>query len=115
MASEQAQTRQDVARLLGVSRTTVGRWLARYEAGGVVALLDMYVPPGTRPSLAPAILASIEQALQRPAGFGSYEALRQWVEQTHHVQVTYKTLDPLVRTRFKATRNVPRPSHIQKA
>lgn len=115
LASEQAQTRQDVARLLGVSRNTVGRWLARYEAGGVVALLDMYVPPGKRPSLAPDILASIEQALQRPAGFSSYEALRHWVEQTHHVQVKYKTLYTLVRTRFKAKLKVPRPSHIKKA
>ncbi len=114
LASEQAQTRQDVARLLGVSRNTIGRWLSIYATGGVVALLDVYVPPGKRPLLSPEILASIEQALQRPAGFGSYEALRQWVEQTHHVQVKDKTLYSLVRTRFNAKRNVPRPSHIKK-
>jgi len=113
LASKQAQTRQDVAHLLGVSRNTIGRWLARYQAGGLTALLDIYVPPGKRPSLAPDVLTSIEQALQRPAGFGSYEELRQWVERTHHVPVKYKTLYTLVRTRFKAKLKVARPSHTK--
>ena len=113
LASEQAQTRQDVAHLLGVSRNTVGRWLARYQSGGLIALLDIYVPTGKRPSLAPDVLTSIEQVLQRPAGFGSYEVLRQWVERTHHVQVKYKTLYTLVRTRFKAKLKVARPSHTK--
>src|SRR3712207_6871837 len=39
LASGQAQTRQDVARLLGVHRKTVSRWLALYAAGGLEALL----------------------------------------------------------------------------
>lgn len=114
LASKQAQTRQDVAHLLGVSRNTVGRWLARYQSGGLTTLLDIYVPPGKRPSLAPDVLMSIEQALQRPTGFSSYEELRQWVERTHHVQVKYKTLYTLVRSRFKAKLKVARPSHTKK-
>jgi transposase len=87
LASAQASTRQDVAHMLGVSRNTVGRWLALYETGGVAALLAIYKPVGQPPSLAPDILASIEQALREPTGFGSYEELRQWVERTHHVRV----------------------------
>jgi hypothetical protein len=39
LASRQAQTRQDVARLLGVHRHTIGHWLAIYETGGLEALL----------------------------------------------------------------------------
>jgi len=53
LASGQAHTRQDVARLLGVSRNTVGRWLASYESGGLPALLELYVPAGKAPSLSP--------------------------------------------------------------
>lgn len=114
LVTGQAQTRQHVAALLGVSRNTVGQWLTTYQAGTLSALLNMYVPPGKSPSLAPEVLASIEHALQQPAGFASYEALRQWVQQTHQVQVKYKTLYTLVRTRFKAKLKVPRPSHIKK-
>ena len=115
LASGQARTRQEVARLLGVHRNTVSHWLAVYAAGGLAALLATYVPPGKPVSLAPAVLASLEQALRRPAGFASYEALRQWVRQTHGVEVKYKTLYTLVRTRFKAKLKVPRPSHTKKA
>src|SRR5919201_3313738 len=92
LASGQARNRQEVAALLGVHRNTIGRWLALYAAGGLDALLATYVPAGKPVSLAPAVLASLEQALHRPEGFASYEALRQWVQQTHGVEVKYKTL-----------------------
>jgi transposase len=115
LASGQARSRQDVAHLLGVHRNTLGRWLALYSAGGVNALLAIYVPAGKPVSLAPAVLASLEQALRRPEGFASYEALRQWVRRTHGVEVNYKTLYRLVRTRFRAKLKVPRPSHTKKS
>jgi putative transposase len=115
LATRQAQDRQHVARLLGIHRNTVGRWLARYAAGGLEALLATYVSPGNPVSLAPTVLASLEQALRRPEGFASYEALRQWMAQTYHVQVKYKTLYTLVRTRFQTKLKVPRPSHTKKS
>jgi transposase len=114
LASGQAHTRQEVAQLLGVHRNTIGRWLALYATGGLDALLAIYVPAGKPVSLAPAVLSSLEQALRRPEGFASYEALRQWVRQTHGVEVKYKTLYTLVRTRFKAKLKVARPSHTKK-
>jgi hypothetical protein len=63
LASGQAPTRQDVAYLLGVHRNTIGRWLAIYAAGGLDALRATYVPAGKPISLAPGVLASLEQAL----------------------------------------------------
>ncbi len=79
------------------------------------ALLATYIPAGKRGSLAPAVLAGLEQALQRPEGFASYEALRQWGRRTHGVEVKYKTRHTRVRTRFRAQRKVPHPSHTTKA
>ncbi len=114
LASGQAHERQHVAALLGVHRNTIGRWLAIYAAGGVDALLDIYVAKGKPLSLAPDVLANLEQALRQPAGFGSYEALRQWVRQNHQLDVKYKTLYTIVRTRCKTKLKVPRPSHTQK-
>jgi transposase len=114
LASGQAHERQEVARLLGVHRNTVGRWLALYAAGGLAALLATYGPPGTPVSLAPEVLASLEEALRRPQGFASYEALRQWVTRTHGVPIKYKTLSTLVRTRFRTKLKVPRPRHTKK-
>jgi transposase len=115
LASGQAHERQEVARLLGVHRNTLGRWLALYAARGLEALLATSVPPGKPVSLTPEVLASLEQALHRPEGFASYEALRQWVRRTHGVEVKYKTLYTIVRTRFRAKLKVPRPSHTKKS
>ena len=115
LASGQAHTRQQLAHLLGVHRNTIGRWLALYAAGGLEALLQTYVPAGKRVSLAPQVLASLEQALRRSEGFASYEALRQWVRRTHGVEVKYKTLYTLVRTRFHTKLKVARPSHTKKS
>jgi transposase len=115
LASGQVRRRQDVAQLLGVHRNTIGRWLAIYAARGLEALLATYTPAGKPVSLAPAVLASLEQALHRADGFASYEALRQWVRRTHGVEVKYKTLYSLVRVRFQAKLKVARPSHTKKA
>ncbi len=115
LASGQAQTRQGVAQLRGVHRHTIGHWLAIYEAGGLAALLDVYVPAGKPVSLPSDVLASLEQALRRPAGLASYEALRQWVKQRYQLDVHYHTLYTIVRTRCNARLKVPRPSHTKKA
>jgi transposase len=114
LATGQAHTRQDVAQHLGVHRNTVGHWLAIYEAGGLATLLALYVPAGKPLSLPPGVLAAIEQALRQPTGFASYEALRQWVKQTHHLEVNYHTLYTIVRTKLQAKLKVPRPSHTKK-
>jgi transposase len=114
LASGQAQTRRDLAQLLGVHRNTIGHWLARYARGGLETLLGLYVPPGKPLSLPPEVLAALEQALRQPAGFASYEALRQWVQQTYHLDVNYHTLYTIVRTKLKAKLKVPRPSHTKK-
>ena len=114
LASGQAHSRQEVARLLGVRRNTISRWLALYAAGGLEAVLATYVPAGKPVSLAPHVLASLEQALHRPGGFASYEELRQWVRRTHGVEVKYKTLYSIVRTRFKAKLKGARPTHTKK-
>jgi hypothetical protein len=115
LASGQAHTRQDVARLLGGHRNTISHRLAIYAAGGLEALLATYLPPGKPVSLAPEVLASLEQALRRPEGCASYEALRQWVRRPHGVEVKDNTLYTLVRTRFRAKLKVPRPSHTKEA
>jgi hypothetical protein len=99
---------------LGVPRHTVGHGLALYAAGGLDALLALYVPAGTPLSLPPHVLAALEQALQQPAGFASDVALRQWSKQTPHVDVHDHPRYTIVRTRCNAKRKGPRPSHTQK-
>jgi hypothetical protein len=60
------------------------------------------------------VLANLEQALPRPEGFASYEALRRRAPRTHGVQFHDKTLYTLVRPRFNAKLKVTRLSHTKK-
>ncbi len=114
LASDQARFRSEVARLLGVDRNTVGRWLERYALGGLHALLALYVPPGKVPALPPAQVAQLQQALQQPQGFGSYAEVRQWIQDTFGVTLTYTATHKLVRYKLGAKLKVARPSHIKK-
>ena len=113
LVSQPAQTRQDVARLLGVHRHAVSRWRALSAAGGLDALLATDLSLGQPVSLAPPVLASLAQARRRPGGFASSEALRQWGRRTGGVEVPDETRYPLVRTRFHPGRKVARPRHTQ--
>jgi len=49
--TQPARTRRQVARLLGVNRDTVGRWLAAYAQGGIPQMLTIAKAPGKLPLL----------------------------------------------------------------
>jgi transposase len=111
LASGQAHSRQAVVHLLDLHRNTIGRWLAIYAAEGPDASLATCVPAGKPVSLTLAVLASVERALRHPKRFALYVALRQSIQETHGVEVKYKTLYTIAQTQFRAKLKVPRPSH----
>jgi transposase len=113
LASGQARFRRDVARLLGLDRNTVGRWLALYAQGGLPALLHIYIPAGTRTPLTPDHLAHLQQRLRDPEGFASYNEVRQWISDTFGVVLTYNATHKLVRYKLGAQLKVARPAHIK--
>ena len=114
-ATRPAQDRQAVARRLGVQRQTLSRWLARYAAGGLDAVLATDGPAGHPVSLVPDVLASLEPALHRPEGVAASEALRQGGRRTPGGAVQDNTLDTLVGVRFNTKRKVARPRPTQQA
>src|SRR5918997_1939570 len=79
LASGQARRRSQVAELLGLDRNTIGRWLTLYIQGGLTTLLDLYVPAGKAPALAPHQLEQLRQRLAHPEGFASYGEIQQWI------------------------------------
>ncbi len=115
LASGQARFRSDVARLLGLDRNTVGRWLDQYAHGGLPALLTIYVPAGKRKPLSADQLAALRQRLADPQGFASYDQVRQWIRETCGVTLTYNATHKLVRYHLGAKLKVARPSHIKKS
>ena len=87
LQTPQARTRWPVARLLGVSRHTVGRWLAAYRSGGVPQLLTMATAPGQAPLLTDARREALRRRLAEPGGVASDHAIWPWVRQAYGVSV----------------------------
>ncbi len=114
LQTQQARTRHQVARLLGVSRNTVGRWLAAYARGGVAQLLTIAKAPGKAPLVSPALRQALRQRLAHPEGFASYKAIWQWLQQDYGLSLAYSTVHRLVRYHLRAKLKVPRKSHIKK-
>jgi transposase len=114
LATGQARRRCQAAHLLGVERNTIGRWLTRYTQGGLDALLDVYVPAGKAPALAPEQLAQLQQRLAQPDGFASYGEIQQWIATTLGVQLGYHAVHTLVHDKLRARPKVARPSHEKK-
>ena len=114
LQTQQARTRLQVARLLGVSRNTVGRWLAAYQTGGVPQMPTIATAPGKTPLLSDAIREALRQRLAEPGGFASYKAIWQWLRQEYGVPIAYKTVHRFVRSTLRATLKVPRKSQIKK-
>jgi hypothetical protein len=92
LASRPPHPRQEMAQLLGVHRHSMSPWLVLYEAGGLDALLALYVPAGKPLALPPDMLAALAQVLRQTAGFASSVELRQWLKQTPHLDVNYHPL-----------------------
>jgi len=109
-----ATNRLQLARLLGVSRNTIGAWLRLYERGGLAALLQLGLAPGAASSLPPHILAGMREKLAQPLGLASFQQLQHWVEQTYQIQTTYRVIHYTATQVLGARLAVARRSHIKK-
>ncbi len=114
LKSGQAQSRMQVGQLLGVSRRTVGEWLDRYEAEGIEGLLEIRTPSNRAYSLTESQEARLKQKLSEPEGFPSYGAVREWINETFGLSLTYDTARQIARYRLGAKLKAARKSHTKK-
>jgi transposase len=109
LQTQQAETIQAAAELVGRNRVTVQKWLQHYRNGGLRGLLRSKKPTG-RPRKLPAWAEqALSKRLQNPEGFESYQAICDWYENTLGLTVAYKTVHKLVHQRLGGLPKVPRP------
>lgn len=115
--SGQVQSRLQAAKHLAVHRNSVGKWLARYENGGLADLLisrrPLVEPPAEQKTLSPPVLQKLRERLDSE-GFASYREIQRWLHQEFEVTVAYRTVHRLVRERLKAKLKRARPRHVKK-
>jgi transposase len=109
------KTRLAIARDLGRTRKTVGKWLSWYEAGGLTRLLASGRSRcGSKPRLPIAARAALQARLNDPAGFKSYSHISEWLKETFAIAVPTKTVWGIVHNQLKARPKVARKSNIRK-
>lgn len=109
-----AADRTQVARLIGVSRDTVGQWVQQYERGGIPALLTLGQARGAISSLPPQVVEGMRAKLAEPTGLASFRALQHWVERTYRLQTTYRVIYYTATHVLGARLAVARRTHVKK-
>jgi transposase len=103
------QSITEVAKLLGVHRITVQRWLKQYNEGGLSALLKQHRSSGRPRVISSEVIAGISTAIgEESCEFKSYKEIAVWVENNYQVSVKYQTLHKQLYYRMKAKLKVPR-------
>lgn len=109
LKTQQVETVQHLAVVLGKSRVTVQRWLRRYRERGLNGLLEHHLST-SRPKIIPQpVRERLKIELSDPEGFGSYEEVQTWLKASEGINASYKVVHNTVRYQLKAKLKVPRP------
>lgn len=109
----EVSSRSELAVRCERDKATITRWLARYKQGGLSTLLAKRRAPGASRKIQGEALVQLKARLAQPEGFGSYQEIQQWLEQTCQLKVEYGTLYRVVRYELKAKPKVPRPRALK--
>jgi transposase len=113
--SGKVSSRQAAAAHLAAHRNSVGDWLAKYEKGGLEAMLDIGSPgakPGIR-ALSPPALRALQARLDGD-GFDSYKQVQEWIGREFGRDVPYPTVHRIVRYRLQSKLKRARPRNVKK-
>jgi Winged helix-turn helix len=58
-------------------------------------------------------IANLKEELKNPEGFQSYSEIQLWLRTCFEIDLAYRTVHELVRSKLKAKLKVPRPLHIK--
>jgi transposase len=112
LKSEQAETVDSAASLLGRHRVTVQKWLRLYREGGLSGLLERKPHPGRKHSIPDWAQDILRKRLEQPDGFNSYGEICQWLQTQLGISAPYKTVHQLVHYRLGASPKVARPESV---
>jgi len=114
LVTRQANSRAEVAAMLGKNRNTISDWLSLYETEGLEKLLEIYKPSGAQTKISEAALEDIKAILESEKGSRTYKEIHQMVENKHQIKIHYSNVHHLVRYKLEAKAKVPRPSNQKK-
>ena len=113
LKSQQVETVQHLAVVLGRGRITLHRWLKLYTEGGLNQLLEQKKSLGRPKIISHEVREQLKQELGDPQGFKSYEEIRTWLRASEGIEASYKVVHDTVRYQLKSKLKAPRPQSIK--
>ena len=113
LKTQQVETVQHLAVVMGRGRITVQRWLRLYRQGGLNQLLEQKKSPGRPKIISEQVRGQLKQELGEEQGFKSYEEIRTWLRASQGIEASYKVVHDTVRYQLKSKLKVPRPQSIK--
>ena len=114
LKTAQAETAQQVARLIGRNYSTVKSWFRSYRQHGIDGLLEIKQGGGRTLSINAAVLEALKVQLKQSEGFASYKAVQVWLQEHYGINLCYSTVHGLVHDRLKARPKVVRPQSAKR-
>lgn len=113
LKTQQVETVQKLARILGRGRITLHRWLKLYRELGINGLLEQKKSSGRPPIINSSAIEQLMIELSAAQGFKSYEEIRTYLKAVEGIEASYKVVHDTVRYRMKAKLKVPRAVGIK--
>lgn len=110
LRTQQVESVQHLAAVLGRNRVTVQRWLSQYRTGGLQKLLAANKPKGRPMSIPEWAILALKPELLDPEGFETYGEIQTWLQAVLGIEANYHVVHNLVRYKLKAKLKVPRPN-----
>jgi len=107
--------RKDIAFHLGISVSSLTRWISKYRKSGINSFLSID-SGGQRVTV---VSKDLHKALSDKLHDSNnplmgYTDAVEWIKKEHKVEINYKTLWAYIRRNFDAKLKVPRKSHYKK-
>lgn len=105
-------TTEQIAQIVGCSKSSVTLWVKVYREGGIESLLTTHHKPGRQPSLNEKAVAELLQGL-KDGRWKRIKEIRKWLADEHHVGLSYRGVHYWLE-KLGASLKVPRKSHAKK-
>lgn len=91
-AASGKHTLEDLARIVGRSRSTIQNWLSKFGAGGLPGLLERDTAPGKVSPLAQAKIQRQLRAGVKSGRFGTAAQVAAWLKDVHGIKLARKSI-----------------------
>ena len=108
LKSRKADSVTHAAQLICRDRTTVQRWIKKYELGGLFRLLAQPTGQGCKSKVPEAVAIELKAQLATETGFSGYKEVQIWLAE-RGVELTYGGTHYYVHYYLGASLKVPRP------